>query len=101
MLSLPYAVALAALSAMIGGAVTWGMLRATVSQLSETVAELRSETKEMRELINELHIELVAMRTQISSDKETWMGRGQEIERRVGSLEANARGDTGKHKPAR
>lgn len=63
MVSLSYAVAIAAISMLFGGAVAWGVLRTTVEQLRESVREMRADIKTLNTVVVELQKEVVALTT--------------------------------------
>lgn len=69
MISIELSLLLAAGGMLAGGAIAWGVLRTTVSQLKELVVELRAEVKTLREDVGKLRTSIAVL--QAADDRDS------------------------------
>jgi uncharacterized protein YlxW (UPF0749 family) len=62
MIEISHAVALAALSMLVGGAVAWGVLRSTVAQLQQAVSQLTRDVRDLTETVADLRTEVAVIK---------------------------------------
>jgi predicted nuclease with TOPRIM domain len=70
MISLPYAFALSTLTMLVGGAIAWGVLHATVDQLKRMLDELREEQREARAESQTLCTEVAVLHATLEAGRE-------------------------------
>lgn len=71
MISASFAVALAALSALAGIAVSWGVLQTLVKQLRDSVVQLQADVKALTGIVSDLKIEVAVVRERANARHNT------------------------------